>query len=67
MQLQVAGKNMPVEDATVEWSEKDSPFVKVARVIVPEQEFGTPQQNAFCENLSFTPWHALPDHGPSAS
>ncbi len=64
VQLQVAGKNMPVEDATVLWSEKDSPFLKVARVTIPRQQFSTPAQDAFCENLSFTPWHALPEHEP---
>jgi hypothetical protein len=64
VQLQVAGRNMPVEDATVLWSEKDSPFLKAARVTIPRQQFSTPQQDAFCENLSFTPWHALPDHEP---
>jgi Catalase len=63
-QLQVAGKNMPVEDATVLWSEKDSTPLKLARVTIPRQQFDTPEQNAFCENLSFTPWHALPDHEP---
>jgi hypothetical protein len=64
VQLQVAGKNMPVEDSTVLWSERDSPFLKVARVTIPRQEFDTSEQNALCENLSFTPWHALPDHEP---
>ena len=44
------------------WREKDSPFVKVARVTIPRQAFDTPEQNAFCEALSFTPWHALPEH-----
>lgn len=63
-QLQVAGKNMPVEDATVLWSEKDSPFLKLGRLTIPRQTFDTPEQNAFCENLSFTPWHALPEHEP---
>jgi hypothetical protein len=64
VQLQVAGKNMPVEDSTVLWRESDSPFLEVARVTIPRQEFATPEQDAFCENLSFTPWHALPDHEP---
>jgi catalase len=64
VQPQVAGKNMPVEDTTIEWREKDSPFVKVARVVIPKQAFDTPAQNAFCEDLSFTPWHALPEHRP---
>jgi catalase len=64
VQPQVAGKNMPVEDPTVVWSEEDSPFVKVATVTVPKQDFDTDQQNEFCENLSFSPWHALPAHRP---
>jgi len=65
VQFQVPGKNMPVEDTTVLWSEKDSPFVPVARVHIPRQDFDTDEQNAFCENLSFTPWHALPAHEPA--
>jgi hypothetical protein len=64
VQPQVAGKNMPVEDPTVEWKESDSPFVKVATITVPKQEFDTPQQNDFCEALSFSPWHALEAHRP---
>ena len=64
VQPQVQGKNMPIEDPTVLWSERDSPFVPVARVTVPQQEFDTPQQNAFCEQLSFSPWHAVPELRP---
>jgi catalase len=67
VQPQVAGRNMPVEDTTIEWREKDSPFVKVARVSIPAQAFDTPEQNAFCEALSFTPWHALPAHRPAGA
>ncbi|CAN5727307.1 catalase family protein [soil metagenome] len=64
VQPQVAGKNMPVEDPTVNWKESDSPFVKVATITVPKQEFDTPQQNDFCEALSFNPWHSLEAHRP---
>jgi hypothetical protein len=39
-------------------------FYKVATIHIPQQTFDTPQQNEFCENLSFTPWHALPEHKP---
>jgi hypothetical protein len=53
-----------VEDASTEWSEADAPFYKVATIRIPAQEFDTAGQHAFCENLSFTPWHALPDHRP---
>jgi catalase len=64
VQLQVPGRNMPVEDSTVLWSERDSPFLTVARVTIPPQQFATPEQDALCENLSFTPWHSLPEHEP---
>ncbi len=58
------GRNMPVEDPTVLWSERESPFLPVARITIPKQVFDTPEQDVFCEELSFTPWHALPEHEP---
>ena len=64
VQPQVAGKNMPVEDPTVRWKESDSPFVKLATITVPRQEFDTQQQNDFCDALSFNPWHSLEAHRP---
>ena len=62
VQRQAPGKNMPVEDTTVEWSEDDSPFVPVARMEIPKQSFVENQE--MCENLSFNPWHSLPEHTP---
>jgi hypothetical protein len=53
-----------VEDSRIEWKEAVAPFYKLATIRVPPQTFDTPQQNAFCESLSFTPWHALPEHKP---
>jgi len=64
VQFQDPTKNMPVEDTTVLWSEKDSPFVPVARRTIPRQDTAAKQPAGFCENLSFTPWHALPQHEP---
>jgi hypothetical protein len=55
---------MDVEDSRIEWKETEAPFYKVATIRIPRQAFDTPEQNAFCENLSFTPWHALPEHKP---
>ncbi len=55
---------MPIEDPTIEWSEKDAPFIPVARITIPAQEFASPKQLALCENLSFTPWHTIPEHRP---
>jgi hypothetical protein len=56
--------HMDVEDSRIEWKEAEAPFYKVATLRVPAQTFDTPEQNKFCENLSFTPWHALPAHKP---
>ncbi|MBJ8479134.1 catalase family protein [Acinetobacter pittii] len=55
---------MLVEDSMIEWDEKAAPFYQVATIHIPKQNFDTPEQNKFCENLSFTPWHALPEHKP---
>jgi hypothetical protein len=56
--------SMDVEDSRTEWKESQAPFYAVATIRIPRQHFDTPEQNAFCENLSFTPWHALPEHRP---
>ncbi|MDP2305046.1 MAG: catalase family protein [Pseudomonadota bacterium] len=52
---------MSVEDPRTEWPEAEAPFVKVARLVLPIQELAPAP---FCEDLSFTPWHALPEHRP---
>lgn len=56
--------SLSVEDSMTEWTEKQSPFYQVATIRIPQQVFDTAEQNAFCENLSFTPWHSLPEHKP---
>ena len=53
-----------VEDAMTEWKETQAPFYQVATIRIPQQVFDTPDQNKFCENLSFTPWHTLAEHKP---
>lgn len=55
---------MDVEDSMTEWSEAEAAFAKVATIRIPQQTFDTTSQNEFCENLSFSPWHSLPEHKP---
>src|SRR5262249_51741401 len=62
VQLQTNPGDMPVENPMKLWSEKESPFVPVARIDIPSQSFRSEEQMRLCENLSFTPWHALPEH-----
>jgi len=56
--------SMKVEDSKTEWKESETPFIKVATITIPKQTFDSDAQRAFCENLSFTPWHSLPEHRP---
>lgn len=56
--------SLSVEDSMTEWKEKQAPFYQVATIRIPQQDFDSAEQNAFCENLSFTPWHALAEHKP---
>jgi hypothetical protein len=58
---------MPLDDATVAWSEQASPPVRVATVTLPAQDVDAPGQAAYGENLAFNPWHALPEHRPVGS
>jgi hypothetical protein len=50
-----------VEDPSIDWT---SPKIHVAVLKVEPQKFDTPGINQYCENLSFTPWHSLPEHRP---
>src|SRR5262249_39347706 len=64
VQLHRTSSTTPVDDPTVEWLEKDAPFKTVGWIWIPAQRFQNEGRDAFCENLSFTPWHALAEHQP---
>lgn len=64
VQLQTDPVTMPVEDATQPWDQTASPYRKVATIFIPKQSFDSPEQQTFAENLSFTPWHSIPEHRP---
>lgn len=64
IQFQTDPYKMPIEDGTIDWDERRSPFQKVATLTIPRQTFNSRAQQEFCENLSFSPWHCLPDHQP---
>ena len=64
VQRQTDPVRMPIEDPGLEWPEQLSPFQRVATLRIPAQDFDTPERMAMAENLSFTPWHSLPEHRP---
>ena len=50
-----------IDAPTREWK---TPEHRVAVITIPPQDFNRPEQDRLGENLSYTPWHALPDHRP---
>ena len=64
VQRQLDPVKQPVEDALVEWQESEAPFVRVAILRIPKQDLSTGLDLKVAENLSFTPWHALPEQAP---
>jgi hypothetical protein len=67
VQVQTDPKKMPVEDPVVAWSEKESPFVKVATLVIPSQKLGDAAVSALqrqAEAMAFNPWRCLPAHRP---
>jgi hypothetical protein len=64
VQFQTDSRTMPIEDASVEWSEPESPYVRVAEVRIPRQAIDAPGRDQACERTSFNPWHCLAEHRP---
>jgi hypothetical protein len=64
VQFQTDPHRMPVEDASVVWPQSLSPYIAVATIRIAPQEFDSPAQLAFARNLSYNPWHSIPEHRP---
>ena len=58
---------MPVEDASVEWPERESPYRTVAQLRLPRQEAYSPARRAYVDGLSFCVSHSLAAHRPLGS
>lgn len=63
VQFQVDADRNPIENATVEWKEEDSPYVQVARIRIPRQQVAASGTGS-CEKFAFNPWHSLVEHRP---
>jgi hypothetical protein len=56
---------MPIEDASVPWSEQESSYVTVARLVAQPQAAWTAERSAAVDDgLSFSPWHGIVAHRP---
>jgi hypothetical protein len=64
VQLRTSEHTMPIEDASIEWPESESPYRTVAHLLLPHQKIEFLRQQNACQNLSFNVWHALAAHRP---
>lgn len=64
VQVQTDPHRMPIENAAVRWPARLSPWRPVATLRIPRQKFDSPKQMAFAHNLSYNPWHCIPEHRP---
>ena len=64
VQVQTDPHLMPIEDATVKWPERLSPYIPVARLRLLQQRFDSDEQLGFADVLRYNPWHSLPEHKP---
>jgi hypothetical protein len=59
---------MPIEDAKTVWPEDRSPYVAVARILVPPQTgWSEARSRAVDDGMAFSPWHGLAAHRPLGS
>jgi hypothetical protein len=67
VQFYVNERLTPIEDTSVAWKPDHAPYVRVARLRIPQCDLADPRAKALSEavdRLSFNPWHATEDHRP---
>lgn len=67
VQFYVDADRTPIEDASVEWRERDAPFIPVASLTLAQQDVSSPRGRRIAEaieTLSFDPWHAPVEFKP---
>ena len=64
VQLRTSAQSMPIEDATIEWPESESPYQTVAELILPRQNVSGLRTNEEGDRRAFSVWNGLADHRP---
>lgn len=67
VQFQTNDKDMPLDKATVRWSEDVSKPIHVATLTLLKQDVNKMGQKEYGENLAYNPWHCLKEHKPQGS
>ena len=59
LNIQYREPGQSIENTLVPWSRDPASWHKVATIDIYPQIFSTADQDAFCERLTFNPWHGL--------
>lgn len=55
----------PIEDASIEWSEEDNPYVTVAILsVAPQTSWSWDRSRVLDDGTAFNPWHGIEAHRP---
>ncbi len=61
-------KTMPVEDASIDWPQDQSPYQALGKIVLPQQDSYSPARRVYADDvLSFNPFHCLPELLPLGS
>jgi hypothetical protein len=63
-QLCVDPLRMPIENTSIDWSEKLYPFTKIATIHIPKQDMSSPANLDVADRISISPWRTRDDHVP---
>ena len=66
VQVRTDPESMPLDRATVAWPEEVSPYVPVARLVLPRQDVETRGQCDYGQGLSFNIWRVPKKNAPVA-
>jgi len=65
VQLLTNAETMPVEDSSVPWPEEESPYIPVARIVMPPQPaWNAALSREIDDGMAFSPWHGIEAHRP---
>ncbi|RYF74656.1 MAG: hypothetical protein EOO39_08205 [Cytophagaceae bacterium] len=68
VQLSTDIEKMPVEDASVEWSQEQSPYLTVGKLTISPQSAWSDERAAVVDDkMAFSVWHGLAAHRPLGS
>jgi hypothetical protein len=67
LQFYTDAQTTPIEDASAEWPQAETPFITVGKLVIPPQELTGASYEKFAaevELMKFDPWNAIVEHQP---